>query len=100
LGDAVVGHPALDILRLSEGLDSSAADWLQRRWCERWRDSVPDCDPERAVALLRPVAALYLAAVYATFLANIEPSERPYHAADVPAYLARAVEADEVPAAP
>ena len=52
---------------------------------------MPGCDPERAVALLRPVAPLRMAAVYALFLAGIEPSEHPYHAGDVPACLERAV---------
>lgn len=100
-GDAFVGHPAFDILRLTEGLESSTAAWLQRRWSERWRASVPGCDPERAVALLRPVVALYFAAIYAKFLVNIEPTERPFHAADVPVCLARAAaEADQVPVAP
>jgi len=38
--------------------------------------------------LLRPVAALRNAAAYAHFLANIEPVEHRYHAADVGAWLA------------
>jgi hypothetical protein len=51
---------------------------------------VPGSDPERAVELLRPVAELRMAAVYAMFLAGIEPSEHPYHLGDVPACLSRA----------
>ena len=44
--------------------------------------------------------ALYLAAVYATFLVNIEPSEQPFHAADVPVCLAKAAaDAEHIPAA-
>ncbi|MEV4488663.1 aminoglycoside phosphotransferase family protein [Micromonospora coxensis] len=92
-GDAFVGHPAFDILRLTEGLSPADAGPLLAAWCARWRDSVPGCDPERAVALLRPVAALRMAAVYAMFLAGIEPSERIYHADDVPRYLAEATSA-------
>ncbi|SCG67725.1 phosphotransferase family protein [Micromonospora coxensis] len=92
-GDAFVGHPAFDILRLTEGLPASTAAPLLGAWCARWRDSVPGCDPERAVALLRPVAALRMAAVYAMFLAGIEPSERIYHADDVPRCLAEATSA-------
>jgi hypothetical protein len=42
---------------------------------------------------MRPVAPLYGAAVYAGFVANIEPSEWPYHADDVPASLSAAVAA-------
>jgi hypothetical protein len=94
-GDAFVGHPAFDILRLTETLNPGTAAPLLGAWNLRWRATVPGCDPDRAVGLLRPVAPLRMAAVYATFLANIEPSERPFHTADVPACLARAAaEAD------
>ncbi|MCM0673261.1 aminoglycoside phosphotransferase family protein [Micromonospora phytophila] len=97
-GDAFVGHPAFDVLRLAEGLDDASAVLVTEEWCARWRDSVPGCDPERAVELLRPVAALRMAAVYAMFLDGIEASERVYHAEDVDACLARAVEAERRPA--
>ncbi|SCG40254.1 phosphotransferase family protein [Micromonospora inositola] len=89
-GDAFVGHPAFDILRLTETLDPATAGPLLAAWAARWRAHVPGSDPERAVALLRPIAPLRLAAVYAMFLAGIEPSEHPYHAGDVPACLAQA----------
>ncbi|MEH0818526.1 MULTISPECIES: phosphotransferase [unclassified Micromonospora] len=89
-GDSFVGHPAFDILELAVGLPLQESDALAAAWCARWRADVPDCEPERAVALLRPVAALRSAAVYAAFLAGIEPSERVYHEADVPRWLARA----------
>ncbi|WBC14198.1 aminoglycoside phosphotransferase family protein [Micromonospora sp. WMMA1998] len=88
--DAFVGHPAFDILRLTEDLDPAAADRLVDAWAARWRADAPGSDPRRAVDLLRPVAPLRLAAVYAMFLAGIEPSEHPYHVHDVPAALARA----------
>ncbi|MEV4545068.1 aminoglycoside phosphotransferase family protein [Micromonospora echinaurantiaca] len=91
-GDAFVGHPAFDVLRLSEGLEASAAAVVVAEWCARWRGSVPGCEPERAVELLRPVAALRLAAVYAMFLAGIEASERVYHATDVDTCLKQAAE--------
>ncbi|MFI7216322.1 phosphotransferase [Micromonospora maritima] len=91
--DAFVGHPAFDILRLTEDLDPTAADRLVDAWAARWRADVPGSDPRRAVDLLRPVAPLRLAAVYAMFLAGIEPSEHPYHVHDVPAALARAAAA-------
>jgi hypothetical protein len=48
----------------------------------------------RAAELLRPVACLRAAAAYADFVANIEPTERRYHAFDVPALLDAAVAAD------
>ncbi|MEU7959633.1 phosphotransferase family protein [Micromonospora humida] len=89
-GDAFVGHPAFDILRLTEQLPAGPAAALVADWCARWRADVPGCRPERAVALLRPVAWLRMAAVYAMFLAGIEPSERVYHDRDVPENLARA----------
>ncbi|NES30769.1 phosphotransferase [Micromonospora terminaliae] len=92
-GDAFVGHPAFDILRLTETLDPPVAGRLRDAWAARWRADVPGSDPQRAVELLRPVAELRLAAVYAMFLAGIEPSEHPYHHGDVPACLARAAAA-------
>ncbi len=73
-GDSSVGNPVFDILRLSESVDDDAAAGLRAAWAARWRSTVPGCDPEAAVAALRPVAALRSAAVYAEFLANIEPS--------------------------
>ncbi|PTA44523.1 phosphotransferase family protein [Micromonospora sp. RP3T] len=88
--DAFVGHPAFDVLRLTEGLAAPAAARLIDEWADRWRADAPGCDPHRAVDLLRPVAPLRLAAAYAMFLAGIEPSEHPYHALDVPAALTRA----------
>lgn len=90
-GDSFVGHPAFDILRLTEGVDPAGADRLVAAWAARWRAAVPGCDPDTAMRLLRPVAALRAAAVYANFLANIEPSEQPYHADDVPACLTAAL---------
>lgn len=88
-GDAFLGHPGFDVLRLCGGLDSPTA--LLTRWAGLWQAAVPGCDPLRAVTLLRPVAPLLGAVVYGTFLANIEPSEWPYHAEDVPSCLNEAV---------
>ncbi|MBQ1058182.1 aminoglycoside phosphotransferase family protein [Micromonospora sp. C32] len=88
--DAFVGHPAFDILRLTEEVDVDAAARLVDAWARRWCTDVPGSDPHRAVDLLRPVAPLRLAAVYAMFLDAIEPGEHPYHVHDVPAALARA----------
>ncbi|MFI7513936.1 aminoglycoside phosphotransferase family protein [Micromonospora echinofusca] len=90
-GDAFVGHPAFDALRLAEGLADDVAAPVLAEWCARWRAEVPGCEPERAVELLRPVAALRLAAVYAMFLNGIEASERIYHATDVDTYFAQAL---------
>jgi aminoglycoside phosphotransferase (APT) family kinase protein len=93
-GDAFIGHPAFDILRMVDDLDPAAAKPLLDLWQERWRASAPGSDPATALRLLRPVAALLHAVVYANFLANIEPSEHPYHAADVPDQLTAAVKGD------
>ncbi|MFG3302199.1 phosphotransferase family protein [Micromonospora chersina] len=92
-GDAFVGHPAFDILRLTETLEPDVAARLLDAWAARWRADVPGSDPERAVKLLGPVAHLRMAAVYAMFLAGIEPSEHAYHVLDVPACLERAAAA-------
>ena len=102
-GDSTVGSPVADIIRLTGGADGDAdiarlsggADGatsaaLVGSWAARWREAVPGCDPERAVALWRPVAELYLGAVYAAFVDGIEPSEHPYHAGDVAPSLRRA----------
>jgi hypothetical protein len=92
-GDSCVGNPAYDIVRLTEGLPAADAEAVIGAWAARWRRSVPGCRPLRALRLLEPVVELRLAAVYADFLAGIEPSERPYHAADVPDRLAAAARA-------
>ena len=51
---------------------------------------MPGCDPDRAAALLAPVAALRQALIYRTFLDGIEPDERVYHANDPGTWLRRA----------
>jgi Ser/Thr protein kinase RdoA (MazF antagonist) len=89
-GDCVVGNPTIDILRLTDSLPAQEAATVQAAWAQWWLEAVPGCDPLTALALMRPVCELYYAAVYADFLAGIEPSEHPYHASDVPDCLARA----------
>jgi hypothetical protein len=94
-GDAFLGHPGFDILRLGRGLPAAPA--LLSRWAALWQAAVPGCDPLRAASLLGPVAPLLGAVVYADFLSNIEPSEWPYHVEDVPSCLKVAVENFVVP---
>lgn len=89
-GDSFIGHPGFDILRLSERVEGERRAELIARWAGHWRRAVPGCDPQREAQLLRPVAALRNAAVYAHFLEHIEPTEHPYHAADLPFWLAEA----------
>ncbi|GAA2538970.1 hypothetical protein GCM10010435_02810 [Winogradskya consettensis] len=86
--DSAVGHPALDIVRLGAELPAGS---LIGEWAARWRAAVPGCDPETALELIRPVAALASAAKYQEFLDHIEESERPYHESDVPEMLLAAV---------
>lgn len=87
-GDCVIGHPAIDLLRMCERL--ADPEPLRQAWARSWRAAVPGCDPERAAALIEPLVALRNAAAYAGFLDAIEPSEWPYHADDVPYWLAQA----------
>jgi hypothetical protein len=94
-GDSYLGNPVFDILRLSETVPGEAAAGLRAAWAARWRAAVPGCEPEAAIAALTPVAALRSAAVYAAFLADIEPAEHPYHAEDVPRCLREARAAAE-----
>lgn len=89
-GDSFLGHPAFDILRLAERLSEPETVRLYAFWAELWRAAVPGCDPLGAIEALRPVAAARMALVYADFLANIEPSEHPYHSQDVEIWLAKA----------
>ncbi|HYN68371.1 MAG TPA: phosphotransferase [Ornithinibacter sp.] len=95
-GDSFVGNPGFDALRIGVGLDAPDADRLVRAWVRRWEVAAPGSRPARAVELLRPVECLRLAAVYASFVAHTEPTERPYHAADITDWLDRAVEASAV----
>jgi hypothetical protein len=90
-GDAFLGHPAFDVLTLAGGLAPAEFDAVVEHWGGLWRQVAPDCDPVAAVRLLRPVSPLLGAVVYSTFLRNIEPSEWPYHADDVPSCLRTAV---------
>ncbi len=92
-GDSYIGQPAFDALRLGVGLPAEAKEQVVEAWVEAWHTSFPDSDPRQAVELLGVVEPLRLAAVYASFLRQIEPTERRYHAADVAQCLDRAVEA-------
>jgi hypothetical protein len=90
-GDCRIGHPILDVAVLLRG-DDGHADGLIAHWLDGWKHLLPDADPHRAWQLLKPLAALGSAVVYQGFLDGIEATERPYHASDVPACLARAAE--------
>jgi aminoglycoside/choline kinase family phosphotransferase len=92
-GDSIVGSPAFDVATLTARMDATDAALVVDTWCESWSRSVVGSDPRRALALIGPVSELRMAAVYADFLARIEPSERVYHRADVPQHLDAAVAA-------
>ena len=91
-GDCGVGHPLLDLAAFLDRIPADAVEPLRRRWTDAWRAAVPGADPERAAALLAPVAAARQAVIYRRFLDGIEPSERPYHAADPGDWLGRTAE--------
>ena len=82
--------PAFDISRLTDGCSGDDAKLLIRSWCQRLREHSPRSEPERAIELLRPVVPLRQAAVFASWLPQIEATERPYHALDVGTCLAAA----------
>lgn len=88
-GDSVIGHPALDLVRMRDWREP--APGLTEVWCEFWRERVPGSEPEHAVELIEPLAALRDAVVYGGFLRSIEPAERVYHDGDALAALRRAI---------
>src|SRR5215210_2146378 len=89
-GDCGVGQPLLDEAAFVERLRAEDRRAVQSEWTRLWQEVVPGSDPDRAARLLRPVAALRQAVIYDHFLANIEPDERVYHAADPARWLRRA----------
>jgi hypothetical protein len=89
-GDCGVGHPMLDLPAFLDRVPPGAVDPVRDRWRTALRTAVPGSDPDRAEALLGPVAACRQAVIYQVFLDGIEASEQPYHRDDPPDWLARA----------
>jgi len=89
-GDCGIGHPLLDQAAFLERVPAPDVAVLRGVWADAWRAAVPGCDPDRAAALLAPVAALRQAVIYQVFLDGIEASERVYHADDPVLWLERA----------
>ena len=89
-GDCAVGHPLLDQPAFLDRIAAADIEPSALRWHELWRAAAPGCDPERASALLAPVARARQAVIYQGFLDRIEPSEHPYHRADPAERLTRA----------
>ncbi len=89
-GDCGIGHPMLDQAAFCTGLPEEDATLVRHAWSQAWQRHHPGCDPDRAAALLAPVAALRQALIYQVFLDGIEPSERIYHQADPGRWLHQA----------
>jgi hypothetical protein len=89
-GDSCVGHPLLDQAAFLEAVPAEALETVRDHWHRAWRAALPGCDPERASALLGPIAAARQAVIYRMFLDRIEPSEHGYHRSDPADWLARA----------
>jgi len=88
-GDSGFGHALLDQPAFFR---DGHSDEVRTAWRDAWRDARPRSDPERAMDLIAPIAALRQARIYRTFIENIEPSEHCYHRHDTEEWLARAVE--------
>jgi hypothetical protein len=91
-GDSGVGHPLLDQPAFLTRIPPDTVAPSRRHWHDRWRAAVPGSDPDRAAALLAPVAAARQAVIYQGFLDRIEPAERVYHRDDPAEWLGRMVE--------
>ncbi len=89
-GDCGVGHPLLDQTAFLSRQAAAAKVRIRAEWARLWRAAVPGSDPDRAAALIEPVAALRQAVIYHKFLDNIEADERVYHAGDPAFWLRRA----------
>lgn len=92
-GDSGVGHPMLDMSAFLPRVDEGARAGVRDAWLAAWREERPRADPDRAAALVGPVAALRQALIYQRFLDGIEKSEWCYHQDDVARWLRRALAA-------
>ena len=90
--DSIVGHPLLDMPAFLTRVPRPDVPAAREKWFAAWRAAIPSCDPERAAALLAPIAAARQAAIYQAFLDAIEPSEHPYHQGDPRAWLDQTVD--------
>jgi aminoglycoside phosphotransferase (APT) family kinase protein len=95
-GDCGIGNPLLDQAAFLSSIGEAKRGPVRAAWADLWRDAVPGCDPDRAAALLAPVAALRQALIYRMFLDGIEPAERVYHVNDPGTWLRRAASAQRV----
>lgn len=86
-GDCGRGHPLLDLPAFLSRTPADEAEATRTHWAAAWRHFIPGAEPERAAALLAPVAAARQALIYQTFLDHIEAAEQPYHRGDVADWL-------------
>ena len=89
-GDTGVGQPLLDLPgvprpRSRRRPSRPSATGGSPRGAQR----LPGADPDRAAALLAPVAAARQAVAYQRFVDGIEPVERRHHDADAREWLGR-----------
>ena len=56
-GDTGVGQPLLDLPAFLAAIPAAAVAPVRDRWIAAWRARLPGADPDRAAALLAPVAA-------------------------------------------
>ena len=91
-GDAAIGHPTLDFLRLHDWVPQTDRGPATEQWVADWGRLVPGSDARRAAELARPWLYLMGAVTYRRFLDHIEPSEQPFHAADPARCLRAAVQ--------
>jgi hypothetical protein len=87
--DASLGNPVFDGLRARDFLPPGKRAVAARAWAGAWREALPGCDPDKALAIAGPLGHLVSALRYQEFLDGIEPSERVYHLGD-PAASVRA----------
>jgi Phosphotransferase enzyme family len=88
-GDCGIGNPLLDLSAFLDRVPAEARATVRDHWTDAWRRYRPGSDPVEAMRLVAPVAAARQALIYQHFLDHIEPTERRYHDADVPEWLAR-----------
>lgn len=88
-GDTGIGNPLLDLPAFLAMTPADERDRIHDHWIGEWRAAVPGADPASAATLIAPIAAARQAVIYQGFVDRIEPSERPFHDADVPDWLTR-----------
>ena len=86
-GEAFIGDPVTDLVGLCGGLSPAEAAPLVAEWCASWKRLAPRSRPEQALEITPFLGAMYGAAIYASFLQQIEETEWPYHSDDVPRCL-------------